>query len=164
MGLFGIIISVKRLNDAYDKIRNQAVTDALTGIPNRRYFSDTIVKEFARSQRELQPLSLVMCDIDNFKIYNDTYGHSQGDSCLRKVAQAIDGSLGRASDICARYGGEEFVVILPNTTCDGAIKIAEKIRSNIEKTEIEPKKFITHADGYFKPRCGNIRNSNIHFP
>ncbi len=137
LGLVGIFIAVGRLNKAYDKIKNQAVTDALTGIPNRRHFSATILKEFNRSRRDLQPLSIIMCDIDNFKIYNDTYGHSKGDSCLKNIAQAIEGSLGRASDFCARYGGEEFIVILPNTPSHGAMKIAEKLRSDIEKIKIK---------------------------
>ncbi len=140
LGLLGIIIAVRQLNYAYDKIRNQAVTDALTGIPNRRHFSEAMLTEFGRSKRELQPLSLIMCDIDNFKSYNDTYGHSKGDYCLHKVAQTINETLGRASDFCARYGGEEFVVILPNTQRDGAISLAERIRSNVEKNDIEHEK------------------------
>lgn len=151
-GLFGIIFGIKRLNSAYDKIRYQALTDALTGIPNRRNFSETILKEYTRSRRECKPLSLVMCDIDNFKKYNDTYGHSQGDTCLKNVAQILFRSLNRAGDFCARYGGEEFVVILPNTLSEGAIKIAEKIRANIEDSQMEhinslPEKIVTISLG-----------------
>jgi len=136
LGLLGIIIGIRRLNAAYGRIRHQAIIDSLTGIPNRRYFTETILKEFSRSRRELQPLSIILCDIDNFKLYNDTYGHSKGDSCLHNVAQTIDRSIERTTDFCARYGGEEFVVILPNTTSNGAIKIAERIRANIEKSAI----------------------------
>lgn len=136
LGLLGIVVSVFRLNSAYERIRNQATTDALTKIPNRRYFSETITKEVARSQRECQPLSVILCDIDNFKLYNDTYGHSKGDSCLQAVAQTIKASLGRATDFCARYGGEEFVVVLPGTTCDGALTIAETIRFDVQNAEI----------------------------
>ncbi len=80
-----------------------------------------------------------MCDVDNFKAYNDTYGHSTGDLCLKKVAQTVKTSLKRPSDFCARYGGEEFVVLLPNTGLDGAMHIAERIRSNIEKMGIQHK-------------------------
>ncbi len=74
-----------------------------------------------------------MCDVDNFKAYNDTYGHGSGDQCLKKVAQMIKSSLERPGDFCARYGGEEFVVLLPNTALDGAMHIAEIVRSNIEE-------------------------------
>ncbi len=81
-----------------------------------------------------------MCDVDNFKAYNDTYGHSSGDQCLIKVAQTIKTSLKRPDDFCARYGGEEFVIILPSESLDGAMHVAETIRSNIEKMGISHKK------------------------
>jgi diguanylate cyclase (GGDEF)-like protein len=81
-----------------------------------------------------------MCDIDRFKEYNDTYGHSHGDLCLKKVAQAIRNSLKRAGDFCARYGGEEFIAILPNTGPDGAVRVAERMRSKVEEMEIQHKK------------------------
>lgn len=127
--------------DHYEKrLKRQAVFDALTGIPNHRGFLETISKEFKRSRRDQQPLSIIMCDIDNFKAYNDTYGHSSGDLCLKKVAQTINNTLKRPVDFCARYGGEEFVVILPNTALDGAMQLAEKIRLNIEGMGIKNKK------------------------
>jgi diguanylate cyclase (GGDEF)-like protein len=136
LGLFGIGIVSKKLDDSYSLIQQQAVMDALTGIPNRRSFSESILREFDRSRRGGEPLSLVMCDIDSFKIYNDTYGHSAGDVCLRKVAQGIKESLNRPGDICARYGGEEFVVILAGTNLGGAMKVAERIRQAIEAMQI----------------------------
>ncbi|MBW2195131.1 MAG: diguanylate cyclase [Deltaproteobacteria bacterium] len=139
VGLLGIIIAGGRLNKAYETTKKQALFDALTGIPNRRHFSESILREFRLSQRSGQPLSMIICDIDNFKAYNDTYGHSKGDLCLTKVAQTIKTSLKRPSDFCARYGGEEFVILLPNTPLDGAKHIAEKIRSNIEKMGIPHK-------------------------
>lgn len=140
VGFSGIVLAVVRLNNAYETIKKQAVFDALTGVPNRRNFSESILAEYKRSLRHEQPLSIIMCDVDNFKAYNDTYGHGSGDTCLKKVAQTIQSSLKRSSDFCARYGGEEFVVLLPNTSLDGAMHIAEIIRTNIEKMGIPHKK------------------------
>ena len=140
LGLSGIIFGGRGLSKAYETIELQAVLDSLTEIPNRRSFSETIVREFKRSQRDVKPLAIIMCDIDNFKAYNDTYGHSQGDLCLKKVAHAIKHALNRPSDFCARYGGEEFIAILPNTGPDGAMHIAERIRLTVEELGIEHKK------------------------
>jgi diguanylate cyclase (GGDEF)-like protein len=140
IGLVGIFVAGRRLSKAYETIERQAVTDALTEIPNRQSFSDTMEREFKRSRREQVPLSIIMCDVDNFKEYNDNYGHSNGDLCLKKVAQAIRSSLKRAGDFCARYGGEEFIVILPNTSSDGAMRVAERMRSKVEEMGIEHKK------------------------
>lgn len=136
-GLFGLLLVGRKLNDSYNVIKRQAIMDALTGIPNRRSFSESILREFNRSRREKEPLSLVMCDIDNFKAYNDSYGHSAGDKCLTMVAGRIKKSLKRPGDFCARYGGEEFVVILGNTSLTGAMKVAERIRVNIENMDIK---------------------------
>ncbi|MCK5542403.1 MAG: diguanylate cyclase [Desulfobacterales bacterium] len=139
VGVVGIIFAGNKLNRAYATIRKQALFDSLTEIPNRRNFSDNIAVEFMRSKRDKNPISLIMCDIDNFKAYNDTYGHSKGDACLKKVAQGIKNSLKRPSDFCARYGGEEFIVLLPDTSLNGVKHVAEKIRSNIEKMKIPHK-------------------------
>lgn len=135
-GLFGIYISWARLHKAYAIIKKQAVYDALTGIANRQCFSEHISKEFHRSNRAKESLSVIMCDIDHFKAYNDTYGHGSGDTCLRQVAQAIKKTLVRPGDFCARYGGEEFVVILTDTSHEGAIHVAERIRLNIIELQI----------------------------
>jgi diguanylate cyclase (GGDEF)-like protein len=108
----------------------------LTGIPNRQSFSEHIFKEFHRSNRAHEPLSVIMCDIDNFKTYNDTYGHGSGDNCLRQVAQTIKKALVRPGDFCARYGGEEFVIILTDTSHNGAMHVAEKIRLNVIELHI----------------------------
>ncbi|MCK5313213.1 MAG: diguanylate cyclase, partial [Desulfobacteraceae bacterium] len=115
-GAIGIIIAGDWLNKAWETIKRQALFDSLTKIPNRRNFSDNIAREFMRSQRDKNTISVIMCDIDNFKLYNDTYGHTKGDICLKKVAQRIKNSLKRPSDFCARYGGEEFIVLLPDTS------------------------------------------------
>ena len=128
-----------RLNRAHAVIHQQAIMDALTGIPNRRSFTETLLKEFARSKRDVIPFSILMCDIDNFKGYNDTYGHAACDECLRRVAQSIDQSLQRPTDFCARYGGEEFVVILPGTALEGAEHVAEGIRVSLEQKAIPHK-------------------------
>ncbi len=137
VGLFGIIAGGLRLQKAYNIIRKQAVTDSLTGVPNRRSFTEKISTEFKRSQRDQLPLSVILCDIDTFKAYNDTYGHGRGDLCLKRVSQHIKNSLKRPSDFCARIGGEEFIVVLPETSLAGAVKVAEKIRKNIEKAGIK---------------------------
>jgi diguanylate cyclase (GGDEF)-like protein len=135
-GLIGIVVSGTKLNKAYELIKRQAVIDALTGIPNRRSFSDHILTEVNRSRREKYPLSVIMGDIDNFKLYNDAYGHGGGDECLRKVARVIEETLKRPSDFCARYGGEEFIIVLPYTSQRGALFIAEEIRANVGNLQI----------------------------
>ncbi len=139
LGLLGIVMTATRLQKVYEIINKQAVFDALTGVPNRRSFTASLLKEYKRSQREHLPLSIIMCDVDKFKEYNDTYGHINGDLCLIKVAQSVQDSLHRPSDYVARYGGEEFVVLLPTTTLEGAMHIAETIRSNIEKMALPHK-------------------------
>lgn len=140
MGLLGILVAGIRLSRAYAIIQRQAIFDALTGIPNRLNFAEHIVKEYSRSSRTKESLAVIMCDIDHFKAYNDTYGHNSGDKCLQKVAQTIKNSLVRPGDFCARYGGEEFVVILADTSYKGAIHVAERIRFNIIKLQIAHEK------------------------
>jgi len=103
----------------------------LTGVANRRAFDEYIEIEWKRMLREGTPLSLIVCDIDFFKKYNDRYGHEQGDFCLRDVARIIRQVIQRPGDLVARYGGEEFVVVLPNTPADGAILVAEKICAGV---------------------------------
>ncbi len=141
-GLLGLVLAGFKLSDAYAVIRRQAVFDALTGIPNRHSFSERILTEYNRSLRDSYPLSIIMGDIDNFKLYNDTYGHAAGDECLRSVAKSIEKSLKRPGDFCARYGGEEFIIILPATDQSGAVKIADEIRDNIFNLKIPHEKSI----------------------
>ncbi|MBA4392977.1 MAG: diguanylate cyclase [Desulfobacca sp.] len=135
-GVLGIVVFGTKLNQAHESLRRQAVIDALTGIPNRRSFSDRILAEFKRSRRDQRPLSVIIGDIDHFKFFNDTYGHAGGDDCLKKVALTIEKTLKRPGDFCARYGGEEFVIILPDTPVEGARRIAEEICQNIIKLGI----------------------------
>ena len=111
--------------------------DGLTRIANRRYFDHCLEKEWGRLARQKAELSLILCDIDFFKRYNDTYGHQIGDDCLKKVAQTIRRAIKRPADLVARYGGEEFVVLLPQTDLNGAVKIAEDIKREVRDLQIE---------------------------
>jgi diguanylate cyclase (GGDEF)-like protein/PAS domain S-box-containing protein len=119
--------SEQQLQAAYRAVEEQALTDVLTGMANRRRFDDYIATEWRRSMRDRQPLSLLMLDVDKFKVYNDTYGHQRGDSCLKQIAEACMDVVARPGDLVARYGGEEFVVILPNTDSAGAMHVANSI-------------------------------------
>lgn len=124
-----LIVQLQKAQTALEELAN---CDGLTGLANRRQFDRVLKTEWARSTRELLPLSLLMIDVDHFKAYNDTYGHQMGDACLQYVAQALgDDSRLRASDVVARYGGEEFSVVLPNTDLDGALVVAERMRSAV---------------------------------
>lgn len=139
-GLIGIFLFSTSLRKSYEIIERQAVIDSLTGIANRHAFMQRIRTEFARSARNKTPLSLIMIDIDHFKRYNDTYGHSAGDDCLRTVARAIQKTIKRPADFCARYGGEEFVVMLPETGLGAAVSMAGDIRANVEKMNMPHEK------------------------
>ncbi len=108
----------------------------MTQLANRRRFDECLDQEWRRLAREQAPLSLILCDIDFFKTYNDTYGHQAGDECLQQVAKAISDAVKRSADLVARYGGEEFAVILPHTTAEAAVQVAEKVRSEIHALKI----------------------------
>jgi diguanylate cyclase (GGDEF)-like protein len=127
-------LELKRSRDA---LARMARIDGLTGVANRRTFDDLLLREWRRQARTGQPLSVIMIDVDHFKQFNDTYGHGAGDSCLKKVTQAAEGALQRPADIVARYGGEEFVALLPDTTFDGALSVAEGIRAAVTALDIE---------------------------
>ncbi|GHU34728.1 hypothetical protein AGMMS50256_28770 [Betaproteobacteria bacterium] len=117
-------------------IENHSLTDPLTGLPNRRRFDAHIRSEWRRSIRDKTPISFLMMDIDNFKIYNDTYGHPQGDKLLQAAAQIFMSAIQRPDDLAARLGGEEFGLLLPDTDLEGALLIAEKIRVAMEENRI----------------------------
>jgi len=122
-------------------IKRLGVIDPLTDIPNRRGFNERLEVEWSHAIRDKNTLSILMIDIDHFKRYNDTYGHPQGDTLLQTIAGIFRQTLVRSTDYVARWGGEEFVVLLPGTNIDGAMKIAERIRSDVADM------VVTCADG-----------------
>ena len=117
-------------------LQHQAMIDGLTHVANRRRFDDYLNQEWLRHTREGKPLALILCDVDYFKQYNDTYGHLAGDECLVKVAETLKYVTKRSADLVARYGGEEFAVILPNTDCGGAEQVAKAISAAIRQLKI----------------------------
>lgn len=124
---------LKKANQELQRLVN---LDGLTQIANRRCFDERILNEWQRLHREQQPLSLLMFDVDYFKRYNDHYGHQLGDECLLRIAQAVDQAVCRPADLVARYGGEEFIVILPNTSLEGAIVVAHILHKAIAALQI----------------------------
>lgn len=124
------------LEKANQELRRLAISDGLTEIANRRRFDEYISQEWMRLARERQYLSLILADVDYFKLYNDEYGHQAGDNCLIAVAKAMQCAIHRSADLVARYGGEEFAVILPNTPPEGAAKIAERLKQEISLLKI----------------------------
>lgn len=125
-----------KLQQANEKLKMISHTDVLTGVPNRRYFDETLNKEFRRMARVSRPLSLLMIDIDFFKAFNDTYGHQKGDECLKTVANQIRAVMKRAGDFIARYGGEEFAAVLPETIIEKAAVQGRKIQEGIADLQI----------------------------
>ena len=128
--------ALQKVNQKLERLVN---VDGLTGVSNRRHFDDYLAREWRRLKREQQPLSLILCDVDHFKLYNDSYGHLQGDDCLRQVAQTIAQVLNRPADLIARYGGEEFALILPNTDLLGAQEVAKKVQQAIRELKLPHK-------------------------
>ena len=119
------------LEQSNRKLEALSNTDGLTGIANRRCFDEVLAQEYARHARSRTELSLILLDIDHFKLFNDYYGHVTGDECLQQVARVMAACAARPADLAARYGGEEFAYILPETDSSGAVAIAEKIRRKI---------------------------------
>ncbi|MFD1019177.1 diguanylate cyclase domain-containing protein [Thalassobacillus hwangdonensis] len=119
------------LEESENLYRSLSNIDGLTGIPNRRSYDETLEREWRQAYRNGKPISMIMLDIDHFKSYNDTYGHLEGDECLRIISSTLEGALHRPSDFIARYGGEEFSVILPQTDRDGAKTVANSLHSSV---------------------------------
>ncbi len=146
-GLLGMVESFKditerkriaaKLQKANQKLNRLIIIDGLTQIANRRRFDECLKQEWLRMARAKLPLSIIMCDVDCFKLYNDHYGHLLGDDCLSSVSHAIDYCAKRPSDLAARYGGEEFAVLLPNTNAEGAVFVAEAIRLKVQDLMID---------------------------
>ncbi|HEY9861302.1 MAG TPA: EAL domain-containing protein [Candidatus Obscuribacterales bacterium] len=126
----------QQLQQANQELQRLASSDGLTQVANRRCFDEFLAQEWQRSAREQSPLSMILCDVDCFKLYNDTYGHLAGDDALRQVAQAIAQAVKRPADLVARYGGEEFAVILPNTDAAGAAIVAAQMQANVRALQI----------------------------
>ena len=131
--------SQQQLMEANIELQRLTNVDALTGASNRKHFDEHIATEWRRAAREQTALAVLMIDVDDFKSYNDTYGHVAGDEVLRKVAQATRKALGRPADLAARFGGEEFVIVLPGTPLDGARAVAENVRQGVEDLQMPHK-------------------------
>lgn len=130
-----IAVAVDRaiLKEKAGQFQQLSVTDALTGLLNRRYIEERLIEEVKRSNRHGYPMSFILLDVDHFKSYNDQFGHPAGDEALKLVGQVLRETL-RGADVAARYGGEEFAILLPQTTNDEAATIAERLRANVEAT------------------------------
>lgn len=136
-----IAVAIDRtaLRDKAGEYEQLSVTDPLTGLLNRRYLEERIAEEIVRSKRHRFSLSLMMLDVDEFKSYNDRYGHVAGDTALRTVADILKETL-RGADVAARYGGEEFAILLPQTSAEEAAQIGERIRGRVERAEFPNRK------------------------
>lgn len=132
------------------KLRKQAIVDSLTKIYNKGYFRQRLIEEFERSNRFNLPLSLAIFDVDDFKKYNDTYGHLEGDDVLKRISKSLFYNS-RRIDICARYGGEEFVVILPGTKIEHAFMYLDKIREIISQIKFKRQVTISIGIAELKP-------------
>lgn len=126
----------RELEEANRKLKLESETDFVTKLPNRRVYERRLDENVASARRDRTQLSLLLIDIDDFKAFNDHYGHDGGDQALKDVARSIESSLPRTTDLAARFGGEEFVVLLPSTDADGALNIAERIRANIQALNV----------------------------
>ena len=132
---------VNELKGKLDDVRKESLTDPLTGAANRKAFDNALSEALSAAQESSEPVSLLMCDIDHFKKFNDSWGHQTGDQVLRLVASCLSDNV-KGKDTAARYGGEEFVVILRNTPLAGAVRVADQIR-----TTVESKKLIKKSTG-----------------
>lgn len=126
-----------KVEEQKQRLESLSLTDALTGLPNRRALDERLKHDIDTAKRNALPLSVMLMDIDYFKKYNDAYGHIVGDSCLQEISNVLSGNIQRETDFVARYGGEEFLFILPDTKLDGAKKIAENIRNDLVQLEIK---------------------------
>jgi diguanylate cyclase (GGDEF)-like protein len=133
---YSLLVLTRKLDDANQELTRLSSLDGLTGIANRRQFDETLLREWRRLCRQGRPLSMLLCDVDYFKQFNDAYGHQVGDECLKAVARTLQAVLRRPADLVSRYGGEEFAVILPDTDLTGAVQVAEAMRAAVEGLRI----------------------------
>ncbi|EXJ15607.1 GGDEF domain protein [Imhoffiella purpurea] len=129
-------VANSELKKANDTLARMASSDGLTGVANRRYFDESMIREWRRATRRSSSIALLMIDIDHFKRYNDTYGHLQGDECLRRVAETLSDLARRAGELLARYGGEEFAIMLPDTNLSCAVQVAEQAVAAISALDL----------------------------
>ncbi|MFZ5512217.1 MAG: diguanylate cyclase [Pseudomonadota bacterium] len=130
-----LLVLARQLDDANQELQRLSAVDGLTGVANRRHFDISLAREWRRARRGQRCLSLLLCDVDHFKSFNDTYGHQAGDECLKAVACILQAHAKRPGDLVARYGGEEFAVVLPETDQEGALRVAESMRAAVEDWE-----------------------------
>ncbi|PZW44956.1 PAS domain S-box-containing protein/diguanylate cyclase (GGDEF)-like protein [Humitalea rosea] len=144
-----LVVIVRDITDRKaleDKLTALAMTDGLTGLMNRRAFDQALEREWQRTLREGTQMSLLLLDLDHFKMFNDHYGHQVGDDCLRAVAAAVQKNMRRPGDVAARYGGEELAVILPNTDATGAVQVAGQLRLAVEVLHLPQLPSAEHGD------------------
>ena len=137
-----LVRTTRALEESRERLEQYAGNDYLTGIYNRRYIDEILVRSVRLARRDQQMVSVIMSDVDCFKAYNDYYGHLEGDACLRAVSQALMRVAKRPTDAVGRYGGEEFITVLPNTGFDGARNVAEKMRAAVEALAIPHEKCV----------------------
>jgi len=152
----------QELHAANQELLRLSRLDGLTQIANRLYLDEYVAQEWSRARRDRCPLGVLMCDIDRFKQYNDTYGHLQGDECLRLVAKALTASVRRPADLVARYGGEEFAVILPNTNLEGLQTVTAQIQERVQRlaiphatSDIHPQVTVSLGGAWMLPQTGD---------
>jgi len=155
---------VDLLTENAEELALRAHTDGLTGLANRLRFDQILELEWTRLKRSDDPLSVILLDVDHFKLFNDTYGHVAGDACLKQIAQVLKEACRSSTDFVARYGGEEFIVLLPETSVDGALAVAEKIRACIAHLAIphetsQTAQHITASLGAATVRCTDTSTS-----
>lgn len=131
-----LLVLTRKLDTANHELRRLTSLDGLTGIANRRHFDEVLEREWRRAMRQGTELSILMCDIDFFKQYNDAYGHLVGDEALRLTSQALTAVMDRGGDLIARYGGEEFAAVLPETSLGGALFVAERMKDAINQLDL----------------------------
>lgn len=159
--------SQRQLAEANIQLQKLVSLDGLTGIANRRCFDQTLEDEWQRALRHQHSIALLFCDIDHFKLYNDTHGHLNGDSSLKQVAAVLSENIKRPADLVARYGGEEFVMLLPQTDIEGALLVAESCRKSVEQLQLAnpqaPSGFVTLSigAGCWTPQEGDSYDSLI---
>lgn len=144
---YSLLVLTRKLDDANRELTRLSAVDGLTGIANRRRFDETLMREWRRAARTHAPMSVVAVDVDAFKLFNDGYGHVVGDECLKAVARTLQAQLRRPTDLVARYGGEEFFAVLPETSTEGALQVADAMRGAVESMGI------THR---FSPAAGVV--------